>query len=96
MSTDEYVPSDDDVRSVWVVHERDCGWAPHPGDPSAEFDRFLARVRRDAAREQFENFIANTQTMYDGTHLHAAQIVYAEVIRMAEVYVKAYFPEETP
>lgn len=51
MSTDEYVPSDTDVRSVWVVHERDCGWAPHPGDPSAEFDRFIARVRREAKAE---------------------------------------------
>ena len=48
---EQYVPSDEDVRSVWVVHERDCGWEPHPGDPSAEFDRFLARVRRDAAEE---------------------------------------------
>ena len=48
---EQYVPSDEDMRSVWVVHERDCGWEPHPGDPSAEFDRFLARVRRDAWNE---------------------------------------------
>lgn len=50
---EQYVPSDEDVRSVWVVHERDCGWEPHPGDPSAEFDRFLARVRRDAAESTY-------------------------------------------
>ena len=51
VNDEQYVPSDEDVRSVWVVHERDCGWEPHPGDPSAEFDRFLARVRRDAWTE---------------------------------------------
>lgn len=47
MSTDEYAPSEEQVRHAYVVIEdrRDIFTA------RCEFDRFLARVRRDAARE---------------------------------------------
>lgn len=51
MSADEYVPSEDDVRETWVAHESKCAWGPYHGDPTADFDRFLARVRRDAEAE---------------------------------------------
>ena len=50
MTTDEYVPSEKAVRHAYVVIEsrRDILAA------RAEFDRFLARVRRDAAREALD------------------------------------------
>ena len=47
MSTDEYVPSEDEMRhAYWLTRMLD-----HYADVNGAFDRFLARVRRDAARE---------------------------------------------
>ena len=47
MSTDEYVPSEDEMRhAYWLTSMLD-----HHAAVDAAFDRFLARVRRDAARE---------------------------------------------
>ena len=48
MSTDEYVPSEQDLEVAWIESEAS---ADDINVASAEFDRFLARVRRDAARE---------------------------------------------
>ena len=47
MSTDEYVPSEDEMRrAYWLTRMLD-----HYADVDAAFDRFLARVRRDAWEE---------------------------------------------
>ena len=49
MSTDEYVPDEEFVREQYSREQ-----PPHIGTVSekrAEFDRFLARVRRDAVEE---------------------------------------------
>ena len=47
MSTDEYVPSEYEMRhAYWLTRMLD-----HHAAVDAAFDRFLARVRRDAARE---------------------------------------------
>ena len=47
MSTDEYVPSEDEMRhAYWLTRMLD-----HHAAVDAAFDRFLARVRRDAQRE---------------------------------------------
>ena len=44
MSTDEYVPSEDEMRhAYWLTRMLD-----HYAAVDAAFDRFLARVRRDA------------------------------------------------
>ena len=44
MSTDEYVPSEDEMRhAYWLTRMLD-----HHVAVDAAFDRFLARVRRDA------------------------------------------------
>lgn len=101
MTTDEYVPSDEDVRSVWVVHERDCGWEPHPGDPSAEFDRFLARVRRDAARDALDGLARQEEEAFLHLHVNDAPIsaAAAQYARSAaEAYKHEHYPtpEETP
>ena len=50
MSTDEYVPSEEQVRHAYVVIEnrRDIFTARY------EFDRFLARVRQEARAEGWE------------------------------------------
>ena len=47
MSTDEYVPSEDEMRrAYWLTRMLD-----HHAAVDAAFDRFLARVRRDAEAE---------------------------------------------
>ena len=87
---EQYVPSEDDMRETWVDHESKCMWEPHPGDPSAEFDRFLARVRRDAAREALDGLaaearegIANRETTWG----HGQAIATA-----ADTYLDTHYP----
>ena len=50
MSTDEYAPSEARVRTAYRYYA-DPAQIHHPDTLNAEVDRFLARVRRDAARE---------------------------------------------
>ena len=60
MTTDEqYVPSEALLRTAWSDYCQSMdacnAWVRPDGvDPRAEFDRFLARVRRDAAREALD------------------------------------------
>ena len=47
-SDEQYVPDEQDLEVAWIESEAS---ADDINVASAEFDRFLARVRRDAARE---------------------------------------------
>ena len=47
MSTDEYVPSEDEMRHAYRITRL----LDHYADVNGAFDRFLARVRRDAWEE---------------------------------------------
>ena len=60
MTTDEqYVPSEDEMRhAYWLTRMLD-----HHAAVGAAFDRFLARVRRDAAREALDGLIADRAHM---------------------------------
>ena len=50
MSTDEYVPGEDEMRhAYWLTRMLD-----HHAAVDAAFDRFLARVRRDARDEGYD------------------------------------------
>ena len=50
MSTDEYVPSEDEMRhAYWLTRMLD-----HYADVNGAFDRFLARVRQEARAEGWE------------------------------------------
>ena len=51
MSTDEYVPDEQDLEVAWIEFEAS---ADDINDASAEFDRFLARVRQEARAEGWE------------------------------------------
>ena len=51
MSTDEYVPDEQAMEVAWIEFEAS---ADDINVAAAEFDRFLARVRRDAAREALD------------------------------------------
>lgn len=48
----EYTPSEDEMRrAYWLTRMLD-----HYADVDAAFDRFLARVKRDAAREALDGY----------------------------------------
>ena len=51
MSTDEYVPDEEQVRA-WCRE----GAGDYPDVMDEWLDRFLARVRRDAAREALDGY----------------------------------------
>ena len=70
MSTDEYVPNEDDVRETWVAHESKCAWGPYHGNPTADFDAFLARVRRDAARSGYHHGYNDRRLERDYNHAY--------------------------
>ena len=62
MSTDEYVPSEARVRTAYRYYA-DPAQIHHPDTLNAEFDRFLARVRRDAWHE---GMLAGDCAAYNG------------------------------
>ena len=90
MTTDEYVPSETTVRHAYVVIEnrRDILAA------RAEFDRFLARVRRDAAREALDGLIADKAHMT--VLLHAENGGNVEDVLTHYRDTHCPIPEETP
>ena len=89
MTTDEqYVPSEGEMRrAYWLTRMLD-----HYAAVDAAFDRFLARVRRDAAREALDGLIADKA--------HMAALLYAEnggnVEDVLTHYRNSIHPEETP
>ena len=94
---DQYVPSEALLRTAWSDYCQsmdDCNaWVrPDDIDTRAEFDRFLARVRRDAAREALDGLIADKA--------HMAALLYAEnggnVEDVLTHYRNSIHPEETP
>ena len=92
---DQYVPSEDEMRhAYWLTRMLD-----HHAAVDAAFDRFLARVRRDAAREALDGLINECRTEHEeaatnnrvggmALELHAQQV--------AMNYRDTHYPEETP
>ena len=90
MTTDEqYVPSEKAVRRAYTYYYDPA--TIRRSDTEQEFDRFLARVRRDAAREALDGLIADKA--------HMAALLYAEnggnVEDVLAHYRDAHYPEET-
>lgn len=87
MSTDEYVPSEGEVRSAYVSR-----YLTNQLRQGAEFDRFLARLRRDAAREALDGLIADKA--------HTTVLLRAEnggnVEDVLTHYRDTHYPEESP
>ena len=70
---------------------------PPPDYAGAQFDRFLARVRRDAAREALDGLIAwhreNAQDAETPAPIRRGIAVMADE---AQRYRDTHYPEETP
>ena len=64
MSADEYVPDEEAMEVAWIESEAS---AEDINVASAEFDRFLARVRRDAAKTAWDEGCAAAEQYYKRT-----------------------------
>ena len=82
MTTDDQrVPSEDEMRhAYWLTRMLD-----HHAAVDAAFDRFLSRVRRDAARDALDGLAIDLAVTSGYTE--------AEEVRD---YRDAHYPEETP
>ena len=88
MSTDDpFTPHADSIQTAWVLMCQQSRVATQPPveELEAEFDRFLARVRRDAAREALDGLAIDLAVTSGYTE--------AEEVRD---YRDAHYPEETP
>lgn len=97
MSTDEYVPSEEQVRDEWIsamtTEDPDNYWDAISDEVAhARWSAFLARVRRDAAREALDGLIADKA--------HMTVLLHAEnggnVEDVLTHYRDTLHPEETP
>ena len=85
MSTDEYVPSEDEMRhAYWLTRMLD-----HHAAVDDAFDRFLARVRRDAAREALDGLAD------EAVHVNWEMDGPSFALRVRRFKNRKY-PEETP
>ena len=103
MTTNEYVPSEALLRIAWSDYCQSMdacnAWVRPDGiDTRAEFDRFLAHVRRDAAREALDGLYEDASQEYriglqgdDQERMDAAEVV----LRATYAWMDNY-PEETP
>ena len=95
MSTDEYVPSEDEMRrAYWLTRMLD-----HHAAVDAAFDRFLARVRRDAEREAYttaRSVLAGEDTVEWARGAHGSSMSYPHAIGIMDDLIEDLDGEETP
>ena len=86
----EYTPDEDEMRDIYGDR-----YAYMRKEADAEFDRFLARVRRDAAREALDGLIDAAQREHDRA---PAPYRYRleKVVSIATEHRDTHYPEETP
>ena len=85
MTSDEYVPSEEQVRA-WCRE----GVGDYPDVMNEWLDRFLARVRRDAAREALDRAEHRIARLEAQTDIRGrAVVMYRERARKAEARIKA-------
>lgn len=89
MTTEPFTPHADSIQTAWVLmcQQSRISTQPPVEELEAEFDRFLARVKRDAAREALHAL---------RTHLAASrgyQLIGPEGL---DYYINTHHPEETP
>ena len=91
MNTDEqYVPDEEQVRA-WC---RD-GTGDYPGVMDEWLDRFLARVKRDAAREALDG-LAQQEMVRASGQMPLGKTIATHVAESALTYRDTHYPEETP
>ena len=106
MSTDDRTPDIREVRSMYGAGSNLFRETPeqhylgHPApDYGAEFDRFLARVKRDAAREALDGYAKWEEKRFHHLHVNgesaeASKCAYAALT--ARAYLHLRYHEESP
>lgn len=94
MSADEYAPSIEYVRESFV---HGATSQPDPRDREAGFDRFIARVKRDAAREALDGLAEQEARACDRGDLTLLALhIHASILACVERYARDHYPKETP
>ena len=94
MSADEYVPDEEQVRA-WCRE----GTGDYPDVMDEWLDRFLARVRRDAAREALDGLINECRTEHEEAATNnrvGGMVLELHAQQVAMNYRDTHYPEETP
>lgn len=91
---EQHVPSEDMIRRAYVGDRVSFDGADGH-EAMAEFDRFLARVRRDAAREALDGLADVHRRHASESDQAAASDVHSIVVSQALHYRDAHYPEET-
>ena len=92
---DQYVPNEDEMRhAYWLTRMLD-----HHAAVDAAFDRFLARVKRDAAREALDGYAKWEEKRFHHLHVNgesaeASKCAYAALT--ARAYLHLRYHEESP
>ena len=99
MTDHPFTPHADSIQTAWVLMCQQSRIATQPPveELEAEFDRFLARVRRDAAREALRNVeVQLVGELSAGTYLADWATLTARDVRGGIWHVYDRIPEETP
>lgn len=83
MAYEQYTPTTGEVRALYAVGVMKVSGPPFGEAALGEFERMMARVRRDAAREALDGLFDTVRTE-SGIRLH-----------VATRYRDAHYPEET-
>ena len=102
MTTDEYVPSEAEMMIAWHRHAtaEDAKHGRLRDDSESttkEFVRYMARARRDAAREALDGLIAwHRENAQDAETPAPVRRGIAVMADEAQRYRDTHYPEETP
>ena len=97
MTNDEqYVPDEQDLEVAWIESEAS---ADDINVASAEFDRFLAHVRRDAQREAYttaRSVLAGEDTVEWARGAHGSSMSYPHAIGIMDDLIEDLDEEVSP
>ena len=92
---DQYVPTEDEMRrAYWLARMLD-----HHAAVDAAFDRFLARVRRDAQREAYttaRSMLAGEDTVEWARGAHGSSMSYPHAIGIMDDLIEDLDGEVSP
>lgn len=94
----EYAPSDEDIEKFYALGriEYSPGSDITPASARDELRTWLARVRRDAAREALDGLLAHAEERCGLSKSHRARDDWNTVAGATQDYRDTHYPEETP
>ena len=98
MADHPFTPHADSIQTAWVLMCQQSRIATQPPveELEAEFDRFLARVKRDAAREALDGLILYAETRARVATTGRGTDEWNTTAANIAVLRDTHYPEETP